>query len=117
MSRQRPYGSMMEAYILLLLTYDRQVFEDFLNDCRGFQELGDLGNTERMRLPATYIIPNPIYIPFWQCLCRMYGEIFANASESYVCTSNLHMLIYDLECCYNRVKDETILIHDPDFKY
>ena len=117
MSRQRPYGSMMEAYILVLLDYDRQVFENFLNECKGFQKLGDQGKTERMRLPATYIFLNQIYIPFWQCLCRMYGEIYANASESYVYTNNLDIMIYNLEYCYGQVKDDHIQKHDPDFKY
>ena len=117
MSRQRPYGSMMEAYILVLLTYDRQVFEKFLNECRGFQELGDQGKLERMRLPTAYRIIHRIYIPFWQCLCRMYGEIFANASESYVYTNNLDIMIYDLEHCYEQVKDDHIQNHDLDFKY
>ena len=70
-----------------------------------------------MRLPGTYIIHHPIYIPFWHCLCRMYGEIFADVSESYVYTNNLGIMIYDLEYCYGQVKDVHLQKHDPDFKY
>lgn len=117
MSKQRPYHTMMEAYILMLTINDKQMFEHFLDECRGFAKLGEEGMTERMRLPASYCFTTNQYVPFWQCLCRMYGEMFINSSESYVYTSNLQMLIYDLEYYYDRVKDETILIHDPNFKY
>lgn len=119
MSRQRPYGTFEEAYILMLSIYNKNLFEAFLYDCKRFADLGSKNKIEKMRLPATYIlgINGRSYIPFWQCLSRMYGEMFGNPSDSYVYTENLDMMIYNIEHIYEQVKDEKFLVHDPDSMY
>ena len=117
MSRQRPYGTFEEAYILLLNTSNSELYKEFVQQLKGFDELGKQGKTNRMRLPAKFLLNHQEYIPFWQCLSRMYGEIFAEPSESYIYTENISMLIEVLTDLYNRVCDDRIKDHDYNFDY
>ncbi len=117
MSKQRPYGSFEEAYILWLINNDNKTYKRFIKNCRGFEDLGKQGKTKRMRLPAIFLEDYKEYILFWQCLCRQYGEMFMIASDSYIYTDNLSMMLEYLDSIYEHVKDEPVLINDNYFEF
>lgn len=117
MSKQRPYGTFEEAYVLLLNLNDNQLYTEFMNELHGFNELGKEGKATRMRLPSKFLLSHDEYVIFWQCLSRMYGEVFENPVESYVYTCNLDAMIYSLEQAYNSIVDVVVYDHDYSFVY
>lgn len=115
MAKQIPYCDFDEAYILLLNTLDHNKFRNFVDVLKKIDLKTFGGESYKVYIPFEFIF-EPTYTIFWQCLCRMYGEMFKQITQSYILSDNLDMMIQYLEAIYYLVEDIDIPEIDPENK-
>lgn len=115
MAKQIPYCDFDEAYILLLNTLDHNKFRNFVDALKkiDLKTFGD--ESYKVYIPFEFIF-EPTYTIFWQCLCRMYGEMFKQITQSYILSDNLDIMIQVLESVYYLIEDVDILEINPSNK-
>lgn len=116
MAKQIPYCDFDEAYILLLNTLDHDKFRKFIDVLKKNNIIKTFGYKScKLYIPFDFIF-EPTYTIFWQCLCRMYGNMFKQVTQSYIYSDNLYKVIAYLETVYNTIKEVDIPEIDPENK-
>lgn len=96
MSKQRPYGTFEEAYVIQMLTRIPEVFDDLVLSLIDADILLDKVPAWRyIQLPFRFY-DEPLICEYWNGLCRMYGSVFTFDRMNYILAENLDLCIYHL---------------------
>lgn len=124
MSKQRPYGTFEEAYMIQMLTRIPEVLDDLI------LSLID-ANILLYKVPAWRYIQlpfrfydEPLICEYWNGLCRMYGHISVCDQDNYILAENLDLCIehlvdlidYVFPPGWNIIREKPILsLHEIQF--
>jgi len=127
MSKQRPYGTFEEAYMIQMLTRIPEVLDDFIF---SLIDLNDLLNKIDPLFSFKYIqlqrrfYDEPLICEYWKGLCRMYGHVSVYDEANYILAENFNLciehLVYLINDAFppgwNVIQDEPILsLYDVEF--
>lgn len=93
MSRQRPYGTFEEGYVIQILDRVPEDFDEFVLEMIRFEKfIKTHSNIEFVGLPFIFT-DSPLIREYWYCLCRMYGEITIPKENNYILAENFPLLV------------------------
>lgn len=97
MSRQRPYGTFEESYIIQMLDRIPEVLDDFvcgmIRSMIEFENLSDrVHDLKKIHLPFIFY-DEPLIREYWYGLCRMYGDICTIKENNYILAENIDLCV------------------------
>ena len=93
MSRQRPYGTFEEGYVIQILDRIPEDFDDFiLITILNEKRINENPVWKQIGFPFIFE-DSPLIEEYWYGLCRMYGEIFEDKDANYILAENFRLLV------------------------
>lgn len=93
MSRQRPYGTFEESYMIQMLDRIPEVLDEFVLSMIEFKKLSyRIHNLKIIRLPFIFC-DEPLIREYWYGLCRMYGDVYGIKENNYILAENIDLCV------------------------